>query len=39
MMLSKAPMRTEYMAIVGRPWVLIKGFSPTDTSTNRVPKR
>ena len=38
-MFSMAPMSTEYMAMAGRPWVLMKGFSPTDNSTNRVPAR
>ena len=39
MMFNKAPIRTENMAMAGRPWALIKLFNPVDISTNIVPKR
>ena len=38
-MFSNAPIMTEHMAMPGRPWVLMKVFSPTETSTNNVPSR
>ena len=34
-----APIRTDYMAMVGRPCVLMNVLSPTDSSTNRVPSK
>ena len=39
MMFNKAPIRTENMAMAGRPCALIKLFNPVDISTNIVPKR
>ena len=36
---SKAPIRTENIAMAGRPCALIKLFSPVDISTNIVPSR
>ena len=38
-MLSTAPISTEYMAMAGRPCVLMNVLSPTDVSTNMVPAR
>ena len=39
MILRKAPIITDHMAIPGRPCVLMKVFKPTDISTNNVPIR
>ena len=38
-MFSSAPMTTEHMAMPGLPCVLMKVFSPTETSTNNVPNK
>jgi hypothetical protein len=36
---NKAPIKTEHIAIDGRPCALIKAFKPVDISTNRVPSK
>lgn len=36
---SKAPISTEYMAMLGRPCELMKVLSPVETSTNSVPSK
>ena len=36
---NKAPIKTEYMAIAGRPCALIKLFNPVDISTKTVPNK
>jgi len=34
---NKAPIKTEHMAMAGRPCALIKEFSPVEISTKTVP--
>lgn len=37
MIFNKAPIKTEYMAMAGRPCALIKEFSPVEISTKQFP--
>ena len=39
MIFRKAPISTEPMAIAGRPWALMKEFSPVEISTKIVPSK
>ena len=39
MIFNKAPIKTEYMAMAGRPCALIKEFSPVEIYTKTVPSK